>query len=345
MLHLIHSQWVKDAKQYKDLEYLKDYYSNIFENIYHKTSVNKKYDFLVSPSYNYSIPGDSPNILVHNSDIDDKYKIENDKTKTKKVSKALDKVQFSSIYNNRKFKFIITPGNNSKLIREALKRRSWWVEIPNFNTVFNFKWQPTSYKLKYKDLGKERNLRQMVNHLEYHKSISEKSELFKNLQIYCEQTRSNVFKVTPLTFFVTIDISKPNALNSSLAAFETIFNLFEHTKKYFRDINEKYKSSSDYFVSKKHLGVNLLKPSHKNKKDNAITKFKTFNFHKRGHSYFTKYEMPLSHYVGHNFWLLKPTNLNRGRGIHVFSDLKSWRKLIEEYCRGIDRGKQNYLFL
>ena len=113
-----------------------------------------------------------------------------------------------------------------------MKRRSWWVEIPNFNTVFNFKWQPTSYKLKYKDLGKERNLKQMVNHLEYHKCISEKSELFKHLQIYCEQMRSNVFKITPLTFFVTIDITKPNAMNSSLAAFETIFNVFEHTKKY-----------------------------------------------------------------------------------------------------------------
>ena len=51
----------------------------------------------------------------------------------------------------------------------------------------------------------------------------------------------------------------------------------------------------------------------------------------RGFTHFTKHEMPLCHFTGHNFWLLKPTNLNRGRGIHVFSDLKSLRKLIEEY--------------
>jgi len=28
--------------------------------------------------------------------------------------------------------------------------------------------------------------------------------------------------------------------------------------------------------------------------------------------------MPVSHFTGHNFWILKATHLNRGRGIHVF---------------------------
>ena len=30
-------------------------------------------------------------------------------------------------------------------------------------------------------------------------------------------------------------------------------------------------------------------------------------------------------------WLLKPTYLNRGRGIHVFSNLDTFQKLINEY--------------
>lgn len=35
-------------------------------------------------------------------------------------------------------------------------------------------------------------------------------------------------------------------------------------------------------------------------------------------------------------WLLKPTHLNRGRGIHVFNDLPTLHRLIREYCLGKD---------
>lgn len=64
-----------------------------------------------------------------------------------------------------------------------------------------------------------------------------------------------------------------------------------------------------------------------------ITKFKTFNFEKRN---FTKYTCPLSHFQGYNLWLLKPTHLNRGRGIHVFRDLEDLNRLIKEYTLGKD---------
>ena len=79
-------------------------------------------------------------------------------------------------------------------------------------------------------------------------------------------------------------------------------------------------------------------------KDNSkSTKFKQFNFEKRN---FTKLTCPLSHFDGYNLWLLKPTHLNRGRGIHVFKDLPTLHKLIREYCIGKDeeswkkRGKK-----
>ena len=34
-----------------------------------------------------------------------------------------------------------------------------------------------------------------------------------------------------------------------------------------------------------------------------------------------KYTMPFCHFSGNNLWLLKPTKLNRGRGIHVINNL------------------------
>jgi hypothetical protein len=44
--------------------------------------------------------------------------------------------------------------------------------------------------------------------------------------------------------------------------------------------------------------------------------------------------MPQSHFEGYNLWILKPTHLNRGRGIHIFRDLDSLQKLIKQYCSG-----------
>jgi len=98
--------------------------------------------------------------------------------------------------------------------------------------------------------------------------------------------------------------------------------------------------NGDTMTSKEKEFFNLLNNKNKDPMGttstqgvNKITKFKTFNFEKRTT---TKYSMPVCHFEGYNLWLLKPTHLNRGRGIHVFRDLDSLHKLIREYCQGKD---------
>ena len=44
--------------------------------------------------------------------------------------------------------------------------------------------------------------------------------------------------------------------------------------------------------------------------------------------------MPICHFAGRNLWILKPTSLNRGRGIHVFKDLDTLKELINSYVHG-----------
>jgi hypothetical protein len=39
------------------------------------------------------------------------------------------------------------------LIRKALERRDWWIEIPAVHSMFNFKWQPVSYGIKFERLS------------------------------------------------------------------------------------------------------------------------------------------------------------------------------------------------
>ena len=115
-----------------------------------------------------------------------------------------------------------------------------------------------------------------------------------------------------------------------------MYGMLEESRKLFAEIEGKEfvienKSLSAPFNSKSTFelvdGVlsiipEKVKPADKDKKNTSnVTKFKAFNFDKHHNTQHTKYTMPLSHFEGHNFWILKATNLNRGRGIHVFQTI------------------------
>jgi phosphoribosylamine-glycine ligase len=42
--------------------------------------------------------------------------------------------------------------------------------------------------------------------------------------------------------------------------------------------------------------------------------------------------MPINHFKGKNIWILKPTGLNRGKGIHVVDNIKQIKKIIIDTC-------------
>lgn len=57
----------------------------------------------------------------------------------------------------------------------------------------------------------------MVNHFEFHHLISEKANLFYNLQKYCENQKENIFDLSPITFFAeVIDCENKQQYNQSL---------------------------------------------------------------------------------------------------------------------------------
>jgi len=41
-------------------------------------------------------------------------------------------------------------------------------------------------------------------------------------------------------------------------------------------------------------------------------------------------------FVGHNLWIFKPNDFNRGRGVHIFKSLDQLKKLIVEYTVGVE---------
>lgn len=45
----------------------------------------------------------------------------------------------------------------------------------------------------------------------------------------------------------------------------------------------------------------------------------------------SQYSMPECHFAGSNLWIVKPTGMNRGNGIHVFKDLPSLTQLVDAF--------------
>jgi hypothetical protein len=75
-----------------------------------------------------------------------------------------------------------------------------WVEAPDFDTLFHFRWAPISQHIKFNILGSH-GQKQLVSHFTNHDILSTKDELYKNLYDYAEyEAKSNVFDVMPITF-------------------------------------------------------------------------------------------------------------------------------------------------
>ena len=71
-----------------------------------------------------------------------------------------------------------------------------------------------------------------------------------------------------------------------------------------------------------------LRTSSPSKLEKLACKIIPHSYNTTSLSKYARYTMPLSHFTGHNLWLLKPTGLNRGRGIHVFRDLDILKEII-----------------
>lgn len=214
---------------------------------------------------------------------------------------------FKTNAQNETLKYIIMKGNNSDIIRRCMDLRPGWEETADFNTMFNFRWQQFSKGIKFDQLSIN-GKRQMVSHFPYHAAITTKDNLFKNLNEYLD---TKVFDFVPLTFCLE---SHSENYNKDMNNFKAIFKAFQQCTeagltqdsrdKLSEDINLKY---LQHFSQKKASRVKSLTPL----------------------------VIPETHFDGYNFWFLKVTKLNRGRGIYVFDTLDKLISLIKELEEGV----------
>ncbi|CAD8136227.1 unnamed protein product [Paramecium octaurelia] len=211
-------------------------------------------------------------------------------------------------------KYFIGWGNNEALVKRIMVKRLQWKETNDSSSMLvNFKWQQSERGYRYERLIVSQNYKQLVNHFEHHKEISNKSYLIKNLSLYCDKHKLNVFDYTPLTF--VIDFSDENC----------DYNITQFLKTY-EQFAPKKPSSKQMLDVKRRLRGNFC---------NA--------YQREPASQFAKIQLNSTFLAEDStyMWLLKPTFLNRGRGIQIFDNLETLVKLVSDFQEGLKEKALN----
>ena len=225
------------------------------------------------------------------------------------------------IHEQKFFYYVLKPGNGATLVKNSLKHRTNWKEAQmNVTSLFNFKWQTSTFCIDFKNLSSVESIPQIVNHFECHNSLSNKSNMFLNLFEYCENNNINIWKYVPLTVFI-------NPTNDNEKCFDI---LYDNINKYifnYNDINE---------------NLNI-----KQKEEKYSNLFKTMTFKVFGRrkdvpkdtwmmGSRTPLQIPDMHYDGKNFWVLKASNLNRGQCIRLIDSKEKFHEIIKDWSQGIN---------
>ena len=224
------------------------------------------------------------------------------------------------------FYYVLKPGNGASLVKNSLKHRINWKEAQmNVTSLFSFKWQPSTICIDYKNLSTVESIPQIVNHFEYHNSISNKANMFLNLFEYCESNNINMWKFVPFTVFIS-------RTNENEKSFDIL-----------------YDNINNYIINYNDINKNLNLKENEEKYSNIFkTKiFKVFGRRKDVPKdiWMMGSRTPLQisdlHYDGKNFWILKATNLNRGQCIRLVDSKDKFHEIIKDWSQGINLKGSN----
>lgn len=86
-----------------------------------------------------------------------------------------------------------------------IKKRPWFVEALSQSQVCNFRWKPTSNGINFENLSQNGRV-MMVNHLENHSEITQKSKLYQNLKVYCRVFHFSLHLYFPTCIYIDTPI-------------------------------------------------------------------------------------------------------------------------------------------
>ena len=210
----------------------------------------------------------------------------------------------SKIFFYRIFKY----GNDDSTIKKCFEFRENWqlAPISYKNNEVNFIWAPISTQIKFSELNIDNNnINTMTTHYEFHRQLSNKLKMFKNLMIFCEDNNIDLFKIVPLT--ILIEYEGPGFLHQ-FSSFTYIFNNINDMLGDPGKQKENKRKYRNFFYIENEL-------------ENKI-------------GLRTSLYIPKNHYAGQNLWLLKAMNLNRGLAIKIVNSVEMCENTVRSFYQG-----------
>lgn len=262
------------------------------------------------------------------------------------IRKDFNQRQSQNIKDLKSHFYIILPGNASYLVKNCMQHRINWKEPFSVTTsLYNFKWQQISYGIDFASLSKFSSFKQIVNHYENHYFISNKANLFTNLFTFCEERGLSIFKYVPFTIIHKIEKDeqankeKNEHLHSFIDSLQKYIKPYNEIGSYLNNTNSNEavqnaeEQIEDSYYEQFH---NIVIPKEKDKKEKEKEKEKEKQeeviIGKK-----TKIEIPSTHWIGKNIWVVKAVNLNRGQCIKVVNTFEKMEKVINKIKVGIER--------
>lgn len=204
-----------------------------------------------------------------------------------------------------------------------MEHRINWKEsqTTNISPSYHFKWQAISNGIDFSCLSKIPNSYQIVNHLENHKCISNKLNLFLNLMTFCEKRNLEVFNFIPFSLMIQFDSP-------------CFVGQFENFTEFYNKIKDNLNTKVNQNLMHKSSDV-IIENNNIYRKYSSMFKLGIQN-EKIGHK--TSCFIPSSHLNGKNIWLVKATNLNRGRCIKIGESIDELKNIIKKFYEGIFRN-------
>ncbi|EAS00468.2 tubulin-tyrosine ligase family protein (macronuclear) [Tetrahymena thermophila SB210] len=207
------------------------------------------------------------------------------------------------------YKFIIGKGNNSELVRKVMSKKQGWVECTGHYVYYNFNWQSVSSLVKFDRMKSSEHHTYLVNHFEFHREITQKDRLIKNISNYSKLNQINQFDITPLTFIFNFD---QDSFDSEMEDFLSFF-LSKSTTPAVEMIAIEILRRKNYYRNSQMKSSQIL--------NSARTKI--------------SYNQVSNHsclFRGKNIWIFKPSDTNRGRGIKLFNSVQQLLSILQEYA-------------
>jgi hypothetical protein len=238
--------------------------------------------------------------------------------------------------------FWIGKGNNEHVIKEILSKRLNWVDCDNNLKLAHFRWQQTSKGMLWDTLGPTCN--RGFNHFEFNSELGRKDNLAKNLKRYLEKSALPIrlFDVMPFTVEFLIQNDKSDSQASTI---KQIFELFAGAEEG-KDLSLRTLFGPQA-GSQGSTRMVILSQGNQNNPEvqsgislgsnsTLVTQLKARN------SQLSKKAPDLmcyggadripSVFIGHkNLWLIKPTCLNRGKGIELVTSYEGFQQTVQRF--------------